>query len=262
MIYNVHAGHNAEGKVACGAVGLIKESTEARKVTERVIELLKEKGHTVYDCTVNNGISQSDVLSKIVKKCNAHKVNLDVSIHFNEGRNDKKGDGSTGGTEVLVYDANSKAMDEAVRICNKLAKLGLRNRGVKTRKDLYFLRKTKSPSLLIEAAFVDDADDVAVYDCDKVAKAIVEGILNTTLTTKKSEEQKSTTASSAKKTPFKVKVLTKELNIRKGAGTENKIVGKITDKGTYTIDKVSGSWGHLVSNTGWINISTKYVKYV
>ena len=78
----------------------------------------------------------------------------------------------------------------------------------------------------------------------------------------KSEEQKSITTSSARKTPFKVKVITKELNIRKGAGTENKIVGKITDKGTYTINKVSGSWGHLVSNTGWINISTKYVKYI
>ena len=44
MIYNVHAGHNAEGKVACGAVGLIKESTEARKVTQEVISLLKLPG--------------------------------------------------------------------------------------------------------------------------------------------------------------------------------------------------------------------------
>ena len=25
--YNVHAGHNPDGKKACGAVGLIKEST-------------------------------------------------------------------------------------------------------------------------------------------------------------------------------------------------------------------------------------------
>ena len=44
MIINVHAGHNPDGKIACGAVGLIKESTEARKVKKEVIRLLRKKG--------------------------------------------------------------------------------------------------------------------------------------------------------------------------------------------------------------------------
>ena len=74
MIINVHAGHNPDGKVACGAVGVIKESTEARKVKDEVIRLLKAAGHTVYDCTVNDGTSANDVLVKIVKKCNTHKA--------------------------------------------------------------------------------------------------------------------------------------------------------------------------------------------
>ena len=73
MICNVHSGHNPDGKVACGAVGLIKESTEARKVAQEVISLLKKEGHTVYDCTVDNGISQGDVLYKIVKKNNCQR---------------------------------------------------------------------------------------------------------------------------------------------------------------------------------------------
>jgi len=72
MIINVHAGHNPDGKVASGAVGLIKESTEARKVKDEVIRLLRLDGHTVYDCTVENGTSQCNVLTNIVKKCNAH----------------------------------------------------------------------------------------------------------------------------------------------------------------------------------------------
>lgn len=258
MIYNVHAGHNPDGKIACGAVGLIKESTEARKVTREVISLLKKEGHTVYDCTVDNGISQGDVLYKIVKKNNSHKATLDISIHFNSGRNDKRGDGSTGGVEVLVFSSSSKAMDEAERICKNISSLGLRNRGIKTRSDLYFLKKSKNPALLVECCFVDDADDIKVYNYKTMAKAIVEGILGKKI----SSSSATTTTSSARKAPFKVKVITKELNIRKDAGTENKVVGKITDKGTYTIDKVSGSWGHLVSNAGWINISTKYVKYV
>ena len=90
MRINVHAGHNPDGKIACGAVGLIKESTEARKVKKEVIKLLKKKGHKVYDCTCANGTSQTDVLKRIVTKCNKHKVDLDVSIHFNAGAGDKK----------------------------------------------------------------------------------------------------------------------------------------------------------------------------
>lgn len=65
MVINVHAGHNPDGKVACGACGILKESTQARKVKDIVIKKLRAKGHTVYDCTVNDGKSQTDVLKKL-----------------------------------------------------------------------------------------------------------------------------------------------------------------------------------------------------
>ena len=48
MVINVHAGHNPDGKIACGAVGLVKESTEARKIKDEVIRFLKDSGCTVY----------------------------------------------------------------------------------------------------------------------------------------------------------------------------------------------------------------------
>ena len=177
MKINVHAGHNPDGKVACGAIGLIKESTEARKVAKEVIRILREKGHTVYNCTVDNGASQSDVLKKIVTKCNLHKVDLDVSIHFNAGASDKKGNGKTTGTEVLIYSENSKAKPYANRTAKAIAKLGFKNRGVKIRDNLYFLHRTNSPAMLIECCFVDDKDDVKLYDYKKMAEAIVKGIL-------------------------------------------------------------------------------------
>lgn len=176
MIFNVHAGHNPDGKIACGAVGLIKESTEARKVKDLVIAKLQKLGHTVYDCTVDNGTSQTDVLKKIVAKCNAHTVDLDISIHFNAGANDKKGNGQSTGTEVLVYNKNSKALQYAQNICGKICELGFKNRGVKYGSSLYFLKRTKSPSCLIEVAFVDDADDVKLYNTEMVANKIVEAI--------------------------------------------------------------------------------------
>ena len=96
MIINVHAGHNPAGKIACGAIGLLDESAEARKIKDVVVKFLTEQGHTVYDCTCNNGTSVSDVLNKIVSKCNSHDVDLDVSIHLNAGGGH--------GVEVLVYD--------------------------------------------------------------------------------------------------------------------------------------------------------------
>ncbi len=178
MIINVHAGHNPDGKVACGATGYIKESTEARRVKDEVIQMLKAMGHTVYDCTVNDGTSASNVLKKIVSKCNAHKVDLDVSIHFNSAAGLAE-DGNTTGTEVLVYSGYSKARDEAEAVCKAIATLGFKNRGVKFRPDLYFLKKTVAPAMLIECCFVNDKDDTNLYDYYKMAKAIVKGITGT-----------------------------------------------------------------------------------
>lgn len=176
MKFNVHAGHNPAGKVACGAVGLINESTEARRVKDEVISQLRQMGHTVYDCTVDNGTGQSDVLKKIVAKCNAHDVDLDVSIHFNSGAADQKGNGKTTGTEVLLYSNASRAYTYAEKVCKAIAAIGFRNRGLKYRPDLYVLKNTKSPAMLIECCFVDDKDDVQLYNYKDMASAIVYGI--------------------------------------------------------------------------------------
>lgn len=173
---NIHAGHNPDGKVACGAIGFIKESTENRNVAKEVIRMLRAMGHEVYDCTVDNGTSSSNVLTNIVKKCNAHEVDLDVSIHFNAVEGNLPEDGKTTGTEAIVYNANSKAKDAAERVCKAICELGFRNRGVKYSQSLYVLRKTNAPAMLIECCFVDDKDDVALYDYKAMAEAIVYGI--------------------------------------------------------------------------------------
>lgn len=176
MRINVHAGHNPDGKIACGAIGLIQESTEARKVKNEVISQLKQLGHTVYDCTCENGTSQANVLTQIVNACNSHAVDLDVSIHFNAGANDMAGNGKNTGTEVYVYNSGSKAKAHAEKVCAAIAALGFGNRGVKVSTSLYFLRKTNAPAMLIECCFVDDKDDVQLYDYQSMAAAIVYGI--------------------------------------------------------------------------------------
>ncbi len=177
----VHGGHNPSGKIACGASDWLDESTEARWITRKVIKLLKKNGIKAVNCTVNNGTSQKDVLYKICNKCNAvADADLHISIHFNSGRSDRKGDGRTGGTEVLLTKNIDDKGDIAKRICSQMAKLGFTNRGVKTRTDLYFLNRTKAPALLVEVCFIDDKDDYMLYSADRtdIAHAIARAVIN------------------------------------------------------------------------------------
>lgn len=170
--YNVHGGHSL---VCRGASGLLDEVNEDRKVKNKVIELLRNAGHTVYDCTDDDGETQSQNLSNIKNKCNTHEVDLDISIHLNAGRNDTGGDGKTGGVEVWNY--SDKTKDISDRICSNISNaLGITNRGTKYTKNLYILKKTNAPALLVECCFVDDKDDADHWNVDKCAQAIAEGV--------------------------------------------------------------------------------------
>lgn len=257
MKINVHAGHNPDGKIACGAVGLIKESTQARKVVSEVIKQLKAAGHTAYSCTCNNGTSQSDVLNKIVTKCNAHSVDLNASIHFNSGASDKKGNGETTGVEVLIYSNDSEAKKAAERIAKNISSMGFKNRGVKVRPDLFVLKHTKAPALLVECCFVDDKDDVELYNAEKMARAIVRGIIGTegtlsekAITTKEGTAEK-------KKSSKKVKVNAKNgLNCRKGPGTSYGKVCAFQFGKELTITEEKEGWGKC--SKGWVLL--KYTK--
>ena len=173
---NISAGHNPDGKIASGAIGIIKESTEARNVVAESIKLFKQEKKTVYDCTCNNGTGQRDVLQKICAKCNAHSVDLDISVHFNSHN------GSAKGVEVLYINDNVASI--AARVSKTISnQLGLVNRGIKKRTDLYYLKHTKAPAILIECCFCDNKGDVSKYSASKMAKAIVEGVLNKSIGT-------------------------------------------------------------------------------
>lgn len=174
--YNVHAGHNF---IIPGANGFLDETTEARKVTKQIISALKSAGHTVYDCTDNSGRTQGQILSNIVAKCNAHTVDLDISTHLNAG----------GGTGVEVWCYNENTKNIAASICANISyTLGIPNRGVKYSKNLYVLRRTNSPAVLIECCFVDSKNDSARWNADKCGNAIASAILGKQISGKNSAE--------------------------------------------------------------------------
>lgn len=264
MNFNIHGGHSLKCR---GASGLLDEVNEDRAVKNKVIELLRNEGHTVYDCTDDNGKDQNSNLKAIVSKCNDHKVDLDVSIHLNAG-------GGTG-TEVYVYSDNSKAKDEAERIAKNISNtLGIRNRGVKTSTKLYVLRKTNSPALLVECCFVDNATDKAHWNVEKCAKAIVEGILNKSVNehveTPTSKPQ--TNTSNALGTYM---ITASDLKVRTGPGmnyrvkTHNELTkdakahdydkdGCINYGTRVTVSRFDGDWAKIPS--GWV--AKRYLKKV
>ena len=97
-------------------------------------------------------------------KCNAHAVNLDVSIHLNAG----------GDTGVEVWCYSDKAADIAGDICENVSNaLGIRVRGVKYTQGLYVLKNTKAPALLVECCFVDNQNDYNHWNAEKCGDGAV-----------------------------------------------------------------------------------------
>ncbi len=181
-VYTVHGGHAKQGNKYCGASGYCYESTEDRKIKDAVIKWLRVDGHTVYDCTIDSGLSQSNIISKIKKQINSHKnVTANISIHLNACTKSAK-DGKVKGTEVCVYALGTDADKLGKKICKNMAALGFTNRGTKARTNLGVLKGITNggANLLVEALFCDDQDDYILYKAtgaDAVGKAIAEGIV-------------------------------------------------------------------------------------
>ena len=164
----VNDGHTISG-AGSGAVGRIKEGEHTRKVGNEVRRLLKERGNTVYNCTVDYASTTSESLSLVVQQANRQELDWFISIHFNAG----KGEG------VEVYTYEGRQYQDAIDVCNSIANvLGIPNRGVKAGTGLYVIRKTKAKSMLIEVCFVDsnDADKYLAVGYEAVAKAIVDAL--------------------------------------------------------------------------------------
>lgn len=255
MIYNVHAGHSLKCR---GASALLDEVNEDRKVKDAVITYLRQQGNTVYDCTDDVSSTQNDNLSAIVKMCNAHTVNLDISIHLNSGRGDLKGDNKTGGVEVLGF--NNAVADIGNRICTEISnKLGINNRGFKINPSLYVLSSTKAPALLIECCFVDDADDAKHWNADKCARAIVKGITGILVAPPENEYNKKGYRIAGKSKKMYAFRTTKAISVRVAPNSKADKTATIPANSLQGIDTITeDGWGRLGNRVGWIPL--KYTK--
>jgi len=124
---------------------------------------------------------ENDELNEEIKECNAFSPDLAVDIHNNAGGGD--------GVEAFYHYKGGTSKTLADNVLSEIVSIGQNSRGAKTRKnaqgkDYYgFIRETKAPAIIVEAAFIDNANDIKIIDTEAEQKAmgvaIAKGILKT-----------------------------------------------------------------------------------
>lgn len=150
-----------------------QEKTDALNLTLAVGRLLENAGvNVVY--TRTSDIYDSP--ARKAEKANESGADYFVSIH----RNSSVYPNQYTGIETLVYNRYGAAARMAENINENLQALGFVNHGVNERTNLVVLNRTQMPSLLIEAGFINNDSDNALFDnrFDELAQAIADGILD------------------------------------------------------------------------------------
>lgn len=168
MTITVHGGHN---QIVRGACGYLDETAQDRAIKDSVIHRLEAQGIICYDTTDDVGNTQSKNLANIVASCNKHNADLNLSIHLNAGGGN--------GVECWIYPGSSTGSRYATEICKRMSEyVGFNNRGVKSTKNLYVLRKTKAPCVLVECGFVDSKLDYQLFNVNTIAASIADAVLS------------------------------------------------------------------------------------
>ena len=168
------AGH---GNGDCGATG---SGYYEADLTREVAKLLKAELDSFADVTI------ADPSKNWFEYLKTHSFNFKpydyvIEIHFNACVNDQKGNGKTTGTEIYIT-TSEKGCSVEEKIVRGISDIGFTYRGVK-RKNFSVISKVKKQgvsSALLELCFIDDVDDVKLYQSKKgeVIKAIANGIIS------------------------------------------------------------------------------------
>lgn len=164
----IDKGHNCPPDI--GAVGIRKEDDCTKEIGNLVISKLRTLGHTVVDVTPTKASTVTQSLSLRTSESNNTSADLFVSIHMNCFNS------KAYGTEIFYYSGSSKGKEYAQKVLVELIKLGFYNRGIKDGSNLYVIKNTKAPSILVECCFIDNKEDMNKYDAENIANAIVKGI--------------------------------------------------------------------------------------
>lgn len=155
MKIGLRGGHSPNCK---GAIGLIDEQEEVRKIYNELVPMLQAVGHTVIDCN-SNASNVSGELADGTNKANVAGCDIYGTLHMNAAESPE-----AGGVEVWLYDASNPTMNMiASNICKNFEEKGFVNRGVKYSSGYHDLNASNMPAMIVETLFCTGTDDVARY---------------------------------------------------------------------------------------------------
>ena len=167
----IDAGHGVgDRNGAQGPSGLLERDV-VLDISKRVRDLLVSQGDEVYLTRPNKN---HVLLKDRVRRANNKKAEIFVSIHCNAFN------GKVSGIETLYYPGSKNGQRLASLTQKELTKMlpTSNDRGLKERKNLYVLKHTKMPAILIELEFIDSMEDLFKNECvlQRFAVAIVRAI--------------------------------------------------------------------------------------
>lgn len=175
----IGVGHGGRDYGAC-ANGL-KESEIVLDIALEMNKILKQHGVDTMISRTTQGTDALDDLSPKIQRCNEYAPDLAVDIHINAG-------GGIG-FEAFYYHGGGTSLKLAQEIEKEVKAMGQYSRGLKTRlnasgNDYFgFIRQIAAPSVILEAAFIDNIDDVekirTIEGRKNFAVAYAKGVLNT-----------------------------------------------------------------------------------
>lgn len=149
------------------------EAAVARQIGEKVEKYLQEAGCEVEVLQSNNLCGEAPDTPNVTQNANDCGADIFISLHCNAFNQQAQG------TECLIFAKGSYAEDLADAIQAQIVNsLDTVDRGIKERPDLAVLKHTAMPAVLVEMAFIDNAEDCRklIYQQDEFARAIARGV--------------------------------------------------------------------------------------
>ena len=179
----IDQGHNPQNPNAGAEGNGLREQDIVFRVGIDLAELLRRSGN--YDVRLSRptattpvGTSNTTSLKMRVADANSWGADYFISIHTNASSIP-----TATGSEAFAFSEPSRAFSLGEDILTGLNRTtGLRNRGMQTRTNLYVLRKTAMPAVLVELGFITNPSDAELMNTrpDLFANGIYRGIVSYT----------------------------------------------------------------------------------
>ena len=176
----IDQGHNPQNPNAGAEGNGLREQDITYAVGIALSELLRANGNfevRLSRPTPESQIGSSNTTSLRLRVADANSWGADyfISLHTNASSIP-----SANGTEAFAYSEPSDAFFLGEDIIEGISRVtGLQDRGMKVRTNLYVLRKTAMPAVLVELGFITNPTDASLMNNrpDLFAQGVYEGIV-------------------------------------------------------------------------------------